>query len=252
MTDSIDFEWTGEIADIDDVLDRVRSTGTYTVTISGERKAFNVATGDDYETVLRAHGLLAQDEQLSRRPDLLAPVQAHWHASGHSGCHFAAALSDRRREIGWRTWVIAPLPTASAYAACINEHLAPLLQDVEVDVVSFLLPGVTEPSDFAEVVTELAKRPGWRLRDEGSEDDVELGRVCRFGLDVEVGEPGNLHFSEILGFGAAAPMAYTRRAPCAELAIRAKAPARRRSDQRAFMAQIPLDLEQSEMAKWWE
>jgi hypothetical protein len=87
---------------------------------SGRLGNFDVATREDYERVLRQHDALGAAEALVRRPDLVAVVQAHWHASGGDPCVFAQHMSARRDEHGWETFVLADHGSAEADADALG------------------------------------------------------------------------------------------------------------------------------------
>lgn len=240
-----DLAWKGEIDDVAGVLDNVARSSSYE-TDRGLR--FAIPARADYERALRDAAFLGDEEELAGRPELAAAAQAHWHAGGHNACVFAEFLSARRREGGWETYVLTDCGSGSEDANALDALVRPRLQAPEVEVVSVLLPHVGGIRRFAEVVRHLGELPDWRLRDDQAGEHPELGPVRRLELAVDVGLD---HFSEVLGFGPWEPMAYTRRAPFCELAIRAKPPRRPRRDARAYMAHIEVDLDQPEFGEWW-
>jgi hypothetical protein len=206
-----------------------------------------VATRADYESALRATGDLPGGASLKDRPDLIAAVQAHWHAVGNNGCRFAMHLSERRERFGWETWVIGDRGGLAGTADAIATRTRQRLPPVEVDILSFVLPHIATSQALGDVVRSLGQREDWKLHEKAdlSDDDAEL--LC-LSVRVELG-----HWSEILGFGHGAPLAYTRRAPFTELAIRAKAPPRMaRRDHRAYMADVPLDADTRTFGEWWK
>ena len=90
----------------------------------------------------------------------------------------------------------------------------------------------------------MGERAGWKLAE--GVDPLD-GDLTLLGLTVGV-DLG--YWSEILGFGQGDELAYTRRAPFTELAIRAKPPRSARQDRRAFMAHIPLDVDGTTFGRW--
>ena len=240
-----DVAWEGEIADVADALDLVRHSVSYE-TDRGLR--FAMPGRADYERALRDAGVLGADESIDSRPELVGTVQAHWHAGGHNACVFAEFLSARRREGGWETYVLAEGDGAEEDGAALDALVRPRLQAPEVEVVSVILPHIGDIRRFAGLARHLGGLPDWRLRDEEAGEHPELGPVRRLELAVDVGLD---HFSEVLGFGPLEPLAYTRRAPFCELAIRAKPPRRPRRDGRAYMAHIEVDLDKPEFGEWW-
>lgn len=242
------FKWTGEVDDLAPILHRVRASGSYATKAGEAQHHFAVPTRADYEDRLRRAGALPRDEALESRPDLVAVVQAHWHAAGHNGCLSASFMSEQRAKYGWETWVIGSTGEAATDAAAIRGVVAPRIPDADAQVVSVLLPLLQTPGQLAEIFAELAGDEAWRFEDHGVEQDPELGAVVRLGLTVDVGDE---HWSEVLGFGPGAPLAYTRRAPFMELAIRTKPPAEPEPDHRSFMANIDIDLDKPLFAEYW-
>ena len=240
MTAVTAHEWLGEPADIGSALTDLRPTGSYAV---GSRR-FDLPLREDYREELARAGLLAG--ALEDDPDLAAAVQAHWHTGGHNACVFAEALSATRAASGWETHVISggePEERAERVAATCTERL-PV---PEVQVVSVLLPRTDDPGEVVALVRHLGSLSDWRIDDL---DDVHSanGRVALVGLRARV-ELG--HWGEVLGFGRFPGQANTRLAPFTELAIRAKEPRRPRRNQRAYMADIEMDLDNLEMREWW-
>lgn len=238
-----DYRWGGEIEPFADVFAGLRPTGSYSTIRDGVPHQFEVALRADYEAVLRTAGRLAGDEALEHCPELVAAVQAHWHAAGNNGCRFAMYLSEHRQRFGWETWVMArrsTIETAEAIAELARERIDP----VDVDVLSVLLPYVNTAATLGEVVRMLGDQNGWLLVEGGDPSDRN---VSLLGLTIGI-EHG--YRSEILGFGHGDVLAYTRRAPFTELAIRAKPPRNAREDRRAFMAHVPLDVDGITSGRW--
>lgn len=230
-----DYCWDGEVGSYAQILERVVPSGVYSATLDGVTRDFAIASRSDYEAALRAGSRLESDMSLDHEPELVAAVQAHWHASGSNGCRFAMYLSEHRERFGWETWVMASRDTAAGTAEAIAKLALERIDDVAVDVLSFVLPHVNTPAVLGEISGCLGDRDGWRLAQgrDATDDTIEL-----LGLSVGI----DLGFwSEILGFGQGEPLAYTRRAPFTELAIRAKPPRTARTNKRAFMADVPLD-----------
>jgi hypothetical protein len=239
-----DYCWGGEIARFADVIERLQLSGTYRTTLKGVSHDFDVPTRDDYEEALRVCGHLGDGVALTEHPELVAVVQAHWHAAGYNGCRFAMHLSEHRERFGWETWVMADRDSPTAVADAIAERAAKRLAPVEVDVLSFVLPHVETARTLGDVTRSLGGRDGWKLVEDA--DPVD-GGLALLGLTVGI-DLG--HWSEILGFGDGAPLAYTRRAPFTELAIRAKPPQRSRTNHRAYMADVRLDEDSRTIAQW--
>lgn len=242
--ETADYCWDGEIGPHKQALDLVRPSGSYSATHGGISRDFPVASRADYEMALRAGGGLSCASLIGDHPELVAVAQAHWHASGSNGCRFAMYLSGHRERFGWETWVMkdrdTTIGTADAIGALTHERIA----DVEVDVLSFLLPHVTSPAALGEIVARLGQRNQWRLVEgrDAADDSIDL-----LGLSIAV----DLGFwSEVLGFGQGDPLAHTRQAPFTELAIRAKPPRGARATKRAFMADVPLDEDSATIARW--
>lgn len=238
-----DYCWEGEIGSYGEMFRRIRPSGVYSAMHEGVSREFGLASRSDYEAALRTSGELGSESSLADHPELVAIVQAHWHASGSNGCRFAMYLSEHRDRFGWETWVMADRDTVTTTADAIAGLTHERIDVVEVDVLSFLLPHVKTSAGLGEIVGCLGQRNGWRLAEgqDATDDGIDL-----LGLSIGI----DLGFwSEILGFGQGEPLAYTRRAPFTELAIRAKPP-RSRSNTRAFMADVPLDVDSATIGRW--
>ena len=96
---------------------------------------------------------------------------------------------------------------------------------MDVDVLSVLLPHVETSAALGNIVRSMGERAGWKLAE--GVDPLD-GDLTLLGLTVGV-DLG--YWSEILGFGQGDELAYTRRAPFTELAIRAKPPRSARQDR---------------------
>ncbi|MEA2188180.1 MAG: hypothetical protein QOK16_3191 [Solirubrobacteraceae bacterium] len=239
-----DYRWSGEIAPFVPVFECLRPSSSYRAVLGGVPHDFEVATRADYEAVLRASGSLPDGAALEDNPELVALVQAHWHAAGNNGCHFAMHLSEHRQRFGWETWVMDDRDSPAATADAIADTAESRLEPVEVDVLSFVLPHVETPRALGDVVRLLGARPGWNLVENA---EPRSGDLALLGLSVGI-DLG--HWSEILGFGLGAPLAHTRRAPFTELAIRAKPPRRARPNHRAYMADVPLNQDSATIKLW--
>lgn len=193
---------------------------------------------------LRDSGALSGDSSLDEHPELVAVVQAHWHASGSNGCRFAMYLSERRERFGWETWVMGDRGSAADTAVAVEELTHSRIDEVEVDVLSFVLPHVTSSWVLGEIVKCLGAREGWRLA-EGRDAAADGIQLLGLTIGIDLG-----FWSEVLGFGEGAPLAHTRRAPFTELAIRTKPPKGARPNKRAFMADVPLDADAATMGRW--
>ena len=241
------FRWNEEVSGYAAVLDGV--TPSQRLTVEGTR--FDVPTRADYEAALRQAGVLGAGEGWVERPELVAAVQAHWHAGGDDPCVFAQYMSTRRDVHGWETFVLADHGSVAADADAVDELTTERVAAPEAEVVSVLLPHGDSPAYLAGLLARLALLDAWEVCDEGAEDDPELGRLVRLGLRVKV-EFG--YGSEVLGFGPYAGLAYSRQAPFTELAIRAKPPRKPRRDKRAFMAHVDIfpPLDNPDMKEWWD
>jgi hypothetical protein len=239
-----DYRWTGEIAPFATVFDCLRPSSSYRAVLKGVPHDFDVATRSDYEAVLHASGSLPDGAALVDHPELVAVVQAHWHAAGNNGCHFAMHLSEHRERFGWETWVMADRGSPATTADAIAETTQQRLEPVEVDVLSFVLPHIETPRALGDVVRSLGGRAGWKLVENADPRDGDLA-LLGLSVGIDLG-----HWSEILGFGPGAPLAHTRRAPFTELAIRAKPPRRARRNHRAYMADVPLNQDSATIRLW--
>lgn len=239
-----DYRWDGEIAPFATVFEGLRPSGSYRAVLGGVPHDFEVATRADYEAVLRASESLPDGAALEDYPALVAVVQAHWHAAGNNGCHFAMHLSEHRGRFGWETWVMDDRGSSAATADAIADMAEQCREPVEVDVLSFVLPHVATPHALGDVVRLLGARRGWKLVENA---DPRNGDLALLGLSVAIGLG---HWSEILGFGLGAPLAHTRRAPFTELAIRAKPPRKARQNHRANMADVPLNQDSATIKLW--
>lgn len=239
-----DYCWDGEIGPLRAVLESVRPSGVYRADHGGVSREFPVFSYADYETALRAGGALSSGSSLSDHPELIAVAQAHWHASGSNGCRFAMYLSEHRERFGWETWVMRERDTETATADAIAALTHERIDEVEVDVLSFLLPHVRTSAALGEMVVRLGQRDDWRLAEGQDPTDDGVG-LLGLSIGIDLG-----FWSEVLGFGQGRPLAHTRQAPFTELAIRAKPPRSARANKRAFMADVPLDEDSATIARW--
>ena len=244
------YEWIKELASYTDALALLRATSSYVV----DGMTFKLPTRKDYETALVRSSTLRAGEALRDQAELVAAVQAHWHAEGHNACVFAAELSNRRLESGWKTYVVSyPEETlkpdsADEIAAMITELCRPSIADAEIEVVSVILPRLEVSSALARLLHSLGRLPEWCLRERGIENVAGIGETVLIGLRAKV-ELG--HWAEVLGFGASRGQGNTRLAPFTELAIRVKEPPRPRRNQRAYMADIEMNIEKAQFGDWW-
>lgn len=242
-------QWTGEPDEYADTLADLTPTACYQT----EGQSFEVPTREDYHVALRDAGALRAGETIAFHAELTAAVQAHWHAGGHNACVFAADLSGTRAQSGWETHVLEYREdwggvAAQEIAEAIAELCRPRLLDPAVEVVSAILPQLEDELALAGVVWHLGSLPDWDLRELGIVEVTDLGEVVLLGVRAKVELD---HWAEILGFGRFPGQANTRLAPFTELAIRAKEPARPRSNRRAYMADIEMDLDKIEFGQWW-
>lgn len=244
-----DYRWDGEVSPLRDVFAAIRPSARYSSEIGGAKREFEVATREDYETILRESGHLRTGTALVDAPDLVAAAQAHWHADGNNGCRFAMYLSENRRACGWESWVMAERGDSQAEAMAIDARVRTSLEPAEVDVVSVILPHVEGASRFGEIVLALGDLEQWRVSDQGGVSDLRHGDLQFVGLSLSIELE---HWSEVLGFGSGESLANTRRAPFTELAIRAKPPRRPRRDHRANMADVDLGLNGEAKDAWWQ
>lgn len=237
--------WAGEPSDFGDALAGLLATGRYSV----EGRTFEIPTAEDYEQALQQAGAISADGRIVDHPDMVAVAQAHWHAGGHNGCVFATALSETRIDSGWETHVLqCPIENPASIAEAINTLCRPRIAAPEVEVVSVLMPCVDDAQTLARIVSRLGTLEHWDVRELAVEDVEDIGPVVLLSVRAEV-ELG--HWAEVLGFGHFAGQGNTRLAPFTELAIRVKEPSRPRRNQRAYMADIEMDLDNVEFGEWW-
>lgn len=239
------FRWTDEPSDFSDALAGMHASGRYGV----EGRTFEIPTREDYELALTAAGAISRDDRIVDHPELAAAAQAHWHAGGNNGCVFATALSARRVDSGWETYVLQrPVDDPAAAADAIDALCRPRIAAPEVEVVSVVMPALDDADALASLLWRLSELEDWSVGERGVEDVDGIGNVVLIGVRAKV-ELG--HWAEVLGFGRFAGQGNTRLAPFTELAIRAKEPSRPRRNQRAYMADIEMDLDNVEFGRWW-
>lgn len=236
------YKWAGEPADIGDQLSCLTASDGYVV----QRATFRVPTREDYRTALTVSGLLHSETALEDEPELVAGVQAHWHAHGYNACVFAENLSATREDSGWETYVLAAAEEPTGIADTIASICFERLPVPEVQVVSVLMPRLDNARDVVNVLRRLGSLPAWRLDIDRVSD--EAGEAVLLGLRAKVELD---HWAEVLGFGRFTGQANTRLAPFTELAIRAKEPSRPRRNQRAYMADIEVGISKIDFASWW-
>ena len=205
-------------------------------TFEGRGGHFPLRTAKDYARVLKEAGFLTGDEALRRRPDLVAVVQAQWHTTGGDGCLFAAGMSARRDEAGWRTIVLESRDSAEHDAAAVAAHTAEHLKAPETQILSVVLPHVATAERVCALSRELEAHAGWSLDTVATEHDGAVGPLVLIGLRVALDDSTR---SEVLGFGPLVTFPHTRRAPFLELAIRVSLADDRPEPHRAHMADAP-------------
>lgn len=245
-----DTHWPADGGAFAAIFDDVTPTLVYRVL----GQVFRVPSRGDYEQAFVRAGLLERGMDIASFPELVAAAQADWHGGGHNACAFAAYMSSRRDEVGWRTVVVGQRADAAADAAAVHAALDPTYQAPEVEVVSIVLPYVTTAEQVAALVSAMARHEAWSVTDNGTETDPDLGQLVRLGLTVDLGiccGPEFPFLSEVLVFGPIATFGRTRWAPFFEIAVRVKPPRKRPRHRRAFMAHVLIPgLEYSEMRDW--
>ncbi len=181
MTAPEAYEWTGEPSDLGGPLSRLVSSGAYVVADT----AFDIPTREDYRTALAAARLPPEGAALEDEPDLVAAVQAHWHAAAYNACVFAENLSGTRAESGWESYVLAPAGQPDEIALAIATICVERLPVPEVQVVSVLMPRLDDPRELVRFLRRLGSLPDWRL-DELDRVSSELGDIVLLGLRAKV------------------------------------------------------------------
>jgi hypothetical protein len=238
-------QWQGEIGDHSAAFGSLEATDGY----EGRDETFPLPSRIDYTNAFRAAGDLGPEVELASEPMLAAAAQAHWHSAGPNSCVFASYLSERRSEYGWETFVITQIETGRDLASEIAEISRMRLREPEIEVVSVVMPELDDEPTLADALARLSGLTDWEVRNEGSENDENLGSIVRLGVRAAVEFD---HWSEVLGFGRFAALPNTRLAPFTEFAIRAKPPKRPRRNQRAYMADIGVDVSGHEFKSWWK
>lgn len=246
-----DPSWHGDDREFADVLDSVVPTLVYRVL----GQTFRVPSREDYRQAFVHAGLLEPGADIGSVPEFAAAAQADWHGGGHNACTFAAYMSSRRDEVGWKTAVLEPGVDASADAAAIHDALEPTYQAPEAEVVSVVVPHVTTVEQVATLIRAVTRHEAWSVTDNGTESDEDLGELVRLGLTVDLGKcfaPEFPFLSEVLVFGPIVTFGRTRWAPFFEIAVRVKPPRKRPRDRRAFMAHVPIPgLDNAELRDWF-
>lgn len=177
-----------------------------------------------------------------------ADAQRDWHIRGQNGCQFAR-LAARDAANGWEYLVSDGLPATLTNKDLteLKDHVVAATQRPETQVLSLLLPEITDPRDAVRMMRMLAKDAEgfWLERDEPTDDGQML--YLRYAVEEDLQ-------AWIMAFAPFDFLPNTRRGPYFELAIRVKPKPEwlyHRLNQEktlAHLADLPLDMP----PKYWD
>lgn len=218
--------------------------------IGADRKA--------YVGALIAQGLIADEDELLRRHDLVGEVQRQWHSRYEQGCRFAAVLSvrndarDRMDDVGWFQIVVTGVGDdlwSPGALPDLNAQVRRLARRVKAaQAMSLIFPAVTQPVTLVRLIREIGSLPGRVLEappaDEGVKPPLDAA-MLHLGLRYEVADGCRAY---ALGLGPFDFFPPTRRSPFLEIALVAKpargtskSPRLKRTAHEAHLAYMNID-----------
>ena len=196
----------------------------------------------DYLDHLLGEGVIASENALLGRPDLVEDIYLNWLRRGQVGCMFAQLFGRRTNRLGLRT-LILPNPTdprqSRDLASQIDARVQDAIVDPEVESVSVLLPQVLTPEHLVLMMLALSEYPLWTIEQEWRWRPT----MVLVGLRVQLQEHS---WAEVLGLGPFQFLPPPRQSPFTSLEIRTKTKRAKRSNIHRGMlahhlADIPTD-----------
>jgi len=161
-------------------------------------------------------GLIASDNP-SPREWHYAAAQRGWHVTGQNGCQFARLAAKDAGVIGWEYLVSDGLPAhlSADDLTELNDHVVAAIKRPETQVLSILMPEITDVNDAVRLMRMLAESGGgfWLEKDEPTDDGQAL--YLRYAVEDSLQ-------AWIMAFAPFDFLPNTRRGPYFELAIRVK------------------------------
>jgi len=193
----------------------------------------------DYEVYLREHQILGEDETLSDRVDLAAPVYRDWQRRPQVACIFARRIATQPSRFNVHAVVVTEDPLQEMTGAIARTADAVQVARGSREALTVLLPKLTESTALVSFCKRLGARNGdWRIEAVPNPSD-RLDRVhvsLRFALQENVE-------AEVLGLGPFSFLPTTRRAPITALEIRTRIEGHKQRGRsqvsRSHLADIP-------------
>jgi hypothetical protein len=177
--------------------------------VSYGRRSF--PTREDYEEAAVKAGLATAGETWTN-PELAAAAARHWHTTGQTGCLFARLLSGEADDARWPTVVLDDASPATA--AEIAKATREAGEADGCDLISFVIPTLTDIRGAREIVVALAETEGFDIFESREVD----GHVI---VAVRAALPDGLT-AWAISFGPLPEWPATRRGPMFELVLRVK------------------------------
>ena len=156
------------------------------------------------------------DSDPSERARHYAEAQRDWHVRGQNGCQFARLVAKDAEVMGWDYVVFGghPQQISSEIVAELDDQVMDAIKRPETQVLSVLMPEVTDARDAVQIMRPLTEHGSfWLERDEMTDD----GRALYLRYPVEEGIQ-----AWVMAFAPFDFLPNTRRGPFFELAIRVK------------------------------
>lgn len=156
------------------------------------------------------------DSDPSERARHYAEAQRDWHVRGQNGCQFARLVAKDAEVMGWDYTVFdgAPTQITRAVVAALDNQVVDAIKRPETQVLSFLMPSVTDARDAVQIMRQLTEFSAfWLERDEMTDD----GQALYLRYPVKEGIQ-----AWVMSFAPFDFLPNTRRGPFFELAIRVK------------------------------
>lgn len=188
------------------------------------------------------------DSDQSERARHYAEAQRDWHVRGQNGCQFARLVAKDAEVVGWDYAVFdgTPSQVTPDVVAKLDDQVVDAVKRPETQVLSFLMPAVTDARDAVQIMRRLTECSAfWLERDEMTGDGQML--YLRYPVEEDIQ-------AWVMAFAPFDFLPNTRRGPFFELAIRVKQKPDwlfhklNQDPELAHLADVPLQMSD----RYWE
>ena len=170
-------------------------------------------SSDTYRAAVAAETTNSDSPEKARH---YAEAQRDWHVRGQNGCQFARLVAKDAEAVGWDYAVYGGSleQFTPEIAAKLNDQVMDATKRPETQVLSFLMPEITDARDAVQIMRLLTEYGSfWLERDEMTDDGLAL--YLRYPVEGDIQ-------AWIMAFAPFDFLPNTRRGPFFELAIRVK------------------------------